>query len=85
MITALPAGAPEWALRLVRQINTAFDRIRVPQSPVRLLTVADVASLPPAADWKGRIVFCEDVGISTPGLAYSDGADWRRADTNATL
>lgn len=85
MITPLPAGAPDWARTLVRQLNTAFDRIRVPQAPVRLLTVADVASLPPAADWKGCILFCEDVGSSTPGLVYSDGADWRRADTNATL
>lgn len=85
MITPLPSGAPQWALSLVRQINAAFDRIRVPQSPVRLLTVADVASLPPAEDWKGCILFCEDVGSSTPGLVYSDETDWRRADTNATL
>ena len=85
MITPLPAGAPEWARRLVLQINTAFDRIRVPQAPVRLQTVADVASLPPAAAWKGCILFCEDVGSSTPGLVYSDETDWRRADTNATL
>jgi len=80
-----PSGAPQWALTLVNQLKAEFNRIRFPLAPVRLPTFADVASLPPAADWKGCIVFCEDVGSSTPGLAYSDGADWRRADTNATL
>lgn len=85
MITPLPSGAPQWALSLVRQINAAFDRIRVPQRPVPIPVYADVASLPPADAWPDSIARCRDVGSSTQGLVYSDGADWRRADTNATL
>lgn len=85
MITPPPAGSPQWALTLVNQIKEALGRIANPQRPVRIATYADVASLPDVEAYVGCILFCQDVGSSTPGLVYSDGTDWRRVDTNATL
>lgn len=85
MTLRLSPGASDALRDIVNQLNQQFARADSPQRPAKLYTVADVDSLPAASSWKGGILFCEDVGSSTPGLAYSDGANWRRADTNATL
>lgn len=69
----------------MRQLRQIFTQIDNPQRPTRLVVYADAASLPPAADWTDCIVRVADVGSSTQGLAYSDGTNWRRVDTNATL
>lgn len=70
---------------VVNQLNQMFTRIDNPQAPTRLVRYANAAALPPASQWTDCIVRVADVGAGTPGLAYSDGTNWRRADTNATL
>jgi hypothetical protein len=81
----LQPGADDALRDVVSQLNQRFALDEYPTRPVQLPVYADVASLPNAADWEGGLVFCRDVGSTTPGLAYSDGTNWRRADTNATL
>lgn len=83
-VNATP-GAPNSVTNLVTQLNVILTALSFPKSPVRLPIYADTDALPPASDWKGALVHVADVGSTTPGLAYSDGTDWRRADTNATL
>lgn len=85
MSLRLRPGASEALRDIVNQLNQRFALAEYPLRPVRLPVFADVASLPDAEAWTGGLVYCADVGGSTPGLAYSDGTDWRRADTNATL
>jgi len=85
MSLRLRNDAPAWARDLVNQLNQVFVRISNPLSPTRLVRYANAAALPPAAQWTDCIVRVADVGSGVQGLAYSDGADWRRVDTNATL
>lgn len=85
MTLRTPPGAPDWAQAIVRQLRQIFIQIENPQRPTRLAVFANVAALPPAADWENCLIRVEDVGSSVQGLVYSDGTDWRRADTNATL
>jgi hypothetical protein len=70
---------------MVRQLRQILIQIENPQRPTRLAVFADVASLPPASQWENTLVRVKDVGGGTQGLAYSDGTNWRRTDTNATL
>jgi hypothetical protein len=81
----MPPGAPEWAQAMIRQLRQILTQIENPQRPTRLAVFADVASLPPADQWENTLIRVVDVGSGTQGLAYSDGTNWRRADTNATL
>ena len=85
MSLRLAPGADAALRDIVNQLNQRFALAENPVAPLPLFTVADVASLPDAVRFRGCVLFCEDVGSATPGLAYSDGADWRRVDTNATL
>lgn len=85
MSVTIPPDAPPWAQAMIRQLRQIFIQIENPQRPVRVPVFADVASLPPAAQWEDCIVRVADVGSSTQGMAYSDGTNWRRFDTNATL
>ncbi|MED5549872.1 MAG: hypothetical protein VX529_10995 [Pseudomonadota bacterium] len=85
MTVRIPPDAPVWAQALVRQLRQLFAAIDNPQRPVRVPVFANAAALPPAGQWEDCIVRVSDVGSSTPGMAYSDGTNWRRLDTNATL
>lgn len=80
-----PPGADRTLNSVVTQIREAFTRTQFPLEPRRTAIFEDTASLPAANAWEGAIVYIRDIGSSTPMLAYSDGTDWRRADTNGTL
>jgi len=44
-----------------------------------------VATAPPATAYPaGTIIFVSDGVAGSPGLAFSDGTNWKRADTPAT-
>ena len=44
-----------------------------------------VATAPDASQYPaGTIIFVSDGVAGSPGLAFSDGTDWKRADTPAT-
>ena len=85
MTLRIGAAASAEMRDLVSQLNAALIRLENPVAPTRIVSFANVASLPPASLWKDCIARCEDVGGGTQGLIYSDGTNWRRADTNATL
>lgn len=85
MTVRVPPGAPSWVNALVLQLNQIFTGIANPSRPVRLPVFADTDALPPADQWEHCLVRVSDVGSGTQGLAYSDGTNWRRLDTNATL
>lgn len=70
---------------MIRQLRQILIQIENPQRPTRLAVFNAVASLPPADQWENTIARVKDVGGGTQGLAYSDGTNWRRFDTNATL
>lgn len=72
-------GAPAWGSALARDIERG---LRDPfDHPIRLQSFAAAADLPAAADWRWGIVALEDINM----VAVSDGANWRRLDTGATL
>lgn len=85
MSLRLRNDAPAWARDLVNQLNQVFVRIANPLSPTRLVRYGAVTDLPPPSQWEDCIVRVADVGSGVQGLAYSDGTNWRRVDTNATL
>lgn len=44
-----------------------------------------VADLPDAADWANTVVFVTDGAGGLPVLAFSNGTNWLRCDTRATV
>lgn len=75
----LPGSLPRWQFLAFRNIERRFNE---PQSaPFKLLEVAAPADLPAAADWRGAIVFVKSIDR----LAVSNGTNWLRTDTGATL
>lgn len=85
MTLRIGASAGDELRSLVSQLNIILSRLENPNAPTRLTVFADVVSLPPAARWQDCVARCQDVGSGTQGIIYSDGTNWRRADTNATL
>jgi hypothetical protein len=81
----IPPEAPAWGRALILQLRQIFTQIDNPQRPTRLVKYASASALPPASEWVDCIVRVTDVGAGAQGLAYSDGTNWRRVDTNATL
>lgn len=80
MSVRIPPGAPEWGQALIRQLRQIITELQNPR------IIETVAGLGPAAGREGQRYYVRDIdGAGTPGLAYSDGTNWRRADTNATL
>lgn len=43
-----------------------------------------VATAPSAAGLTGTVIYVSDGVAGSPGLAFSDGTNWKRADTPAT-
>lgn len=44
-----------------------------------------VATAPSAASIAGSLVYVSDGAAGSPILAFSDGTDWKRSDTGATI
>lgn len=44
-----------------------------------------VATAPSAADIAGTLVYVSDGAAGSAILAFSDGTDWKRSDTGATI
>ena len=80
MSVTLPVGVPGWGQDLVRQLRQVLSTLE--NKP----TYNTVSALGSFVGQEGRMFFVRDIdGAGTPGFAYSDGASWRRIDTNATL
>lgn len=80
MSLRLSSEAPQWAVTFVAQLRQVITDLQTPR------VIDDVDGLGPATDREGRRYYVRDIdGAGTPGLAYSDGTNWRRVDTNATL
>ena len=44
-----------------------------------------VATAPSAASIAGALIYASDGAAGSPILAFSDGTDWKRSDTGATI
>lgn len=51
---------------------------------VLLLDPYTVATVPPAASHTNCVIYVSDGVAGGPGLAFSNGTDWKRVDTPAT-
>jgi hypothetical protein len=74
-----PADAAPSVHKLVKRIVEADKEART--TPLRLQDYATAADLPPAADWRAGLVYVTSITMA----AVSDGTNWRRLDTGATL
>ncbi|MDB5699720.1 MAG: hypothetical protein JWN69_2524 [Alphaproteobacteria bacterium] len=74
-----PDDAPASVHRLVKRIVEADKEART--TPLKLQPYATPSDLPPAADWGAGIVYVTSITM----VAVSDGTNWRRLDTGATL
>ncbi|WP_024278623.1 hypothetical protein [Xanthobacter sp. 126] len=52
--------------------------------PVALPTFT-VATAPAAASFAASLIYVSDGAAGSPIVAYSDGANWKRVDTGATI
>ena len=68
----LEPGAPPWAQRFALRLEQHF-RAAFPSDPVNFWAV-DKADLPPAADWRGCLVYVSDQAC----LGFSDGVSWQK-------
>lgn len=74
--------APLWAQELVLEIQRTLDnQPHNNERPVRVPEYADNDALPSAETYRSCVLFKLDINM----LCYSDGSDWRRADTGATV
>lgn len=74
-----PDDAPQSVHRLVKRIVEADKEART--TPLRLQEYAAPANLPPASEWTAGLVYVTSITM----VAVSDGTNWRRIDTGATL
>lgn len=44
-----------------------------------------VATVPAAASYTGAMIYVSDGAAGSPILAFSDGTNWKRSDTGATI
>lgn len=80
MSVRIPPEAPPWGQALVRQLRQIITELQNPR------IAPNVDGLGPASGRESQRFYVRDIdGAGTPGIAYSDGANWRRVDTNATL
>lgn len=81
MRLTLDPKAPEWARLFMERLQFALDRLERPKAPVKLPEFANSAALPSASDYRACSVFKKDIDM----ICVSDGTDWRRVDTGATV
>lgn len=80
MSLTTPPNAPPWFVSFLNQLRQVITRLQNPPP------IENVDGLGPASGREGQRYYVRDIdGAGTPGIAYSDGTNWRRADTNATL
>lgn len=79
MRLSAPADASPALHRFAKRIVEADKEART--TPLRLQEYATAADLPPAADWRAGLVYVTSIVM----VAVSDGTNWRRLDTGATL
>lgn len=77
---ALAEATPELRALIV-QINDALQRLEFSPSPRFVPECAAPANLPDPASWRSAIVFVKSIDR----LAVSNGTNWLRADTGASL
>ena len=70
---------------LGRQRILELDADVVKASAVVVLPTYTVAGLPDAADWTGGVVYVSNGAAGSPILAFSDGTNWKRSDTDANV
>ena len=66
-------------------VTKSRERINNLESTTVTLNAFAVADLPPAADWANTVVFVSDGAAGDPVLAFSNGTNWLRCDTLATV
>jgi len=74
-----PDDAPPSVHRLVKRIVEADKEART--TPLKLQVFAAPADLPSASEWAAGLVYVTSITM----VAVSDGTNWRRLDTGATL
>lgn len=79
MRLSAPADASPALHKFARRIVEADKEART--TPLRLQEFAAAADLPPAADWVAGLVYVTAITM----VAVSDGTNWRRLDTGATI
>jgi hypothetical protein len=72
--------APAWAQRFAEVLQRTFDNL----TSVKTRTVSTDAELPDPVRWENRQVFVRSIG-GTPVVCISDGTNWIRLDTGATV
>lgn len=67
-----------------RDLEKILEETVAPTAPTKLAAFA-VAALPAAADYTHHVVYCTDGAAGGPTLAYSNGTNWKRADTGGNV
>ena len=70
-------NAPEWMQTFVRDLNRELGRA----TPVQLEEFDDSDALPEPSDYRACVAYLADIEVTV----FSDGTNWRRTDTGATV
>lgn len=73
--------APDWANKWSERLKTIIDSITSP----RTTFVATTSDLPDPRQWNTRQIWVTDIGTGTGRIVYSNGVNWIRTDTGATV
>lgn len=53
--------------------------------PLKRIESFTVATVPPAADWKGHLIHVSNGAAGSPCLAFSNGTDWLQIELGAAI
>lgn len=81
MTLQLSPQAPEWARQFKISVDRALQRLENPKNPVKFPIFADSSVMPPASNWKGCQLYKDDISM----MCISDGTNWLRVDTGASV
>jgi hypothetical protein len=79
MRLAAPGDAPPWATRLLTDVEKSIREAR--DAPLQVKAYANASALPDPARWINGVVRVANINM----LAFSDGSNWIRLDTGATI
>lgn len=68
----------------LKDLGLLLGEMSKPAHPTPLASIA-VADLPSAADYPNHVIYCSNGAAGSAILAFSDGTNWKRSDTGATV
>lgn len=82
-LTPVGPGLPPNVAAVLKSHEAALRELSTPTQPVQLAHRALKADLPPAGDWKGGVIICDEINAIVQSTLVASVWTWLRADGSA--